>query len=521
MNYYVRIIFLSLFIFNFDIINSQSQSKLVVTDNIKTSKSASNTISRKPPISKPEIETKKGDGTTEYNKGLSIGYDDCKKARYLFDIAAKKGKVKAMYKLAEYYGSICSATGDYVDKEKCFYWFRKAIEKGSKEAMYDFGVILFDEGIKKEGLKYIEKSADLGYEYAIDYLVNYLEEERKKEDQIREKKEELKSRIQAAKNNNEPKYVEKTYDDGSKYKGYTLYGIRNGHGSYTWADGAKFEGEFKDGIINGHGTYTRANGDKYAGDFKEGIINGHGTYTYAGGAKFEGEFKDGTFNGHGTYIAGKNSEISNCPRCKKHEGNYKDGKKNGKGKCYDKNDKLIYEGRFENDIPTDKYPSYGFDSDGDGVIDTEDLCVDVYGKKEFNGCQYQKIDIRGLKLQFTSNGLARLKFPNQILQLKWGFVNKSGDVVIPFEFEKVDDFIYDKAKVTKNNYTYYIDFYGNCIQDCQGIDSDTDGIIDIEDECPFVEGEYRYKGCPDSDGDGIGDSKDRCPFEFGTKQGCP
>lgn len=56
-----------------------------------------------------------------------------------------------------------------------------------------------------------------------------------------------------------------------------------------------------------------------------------------------------------------------------------------------------------------------------------------------------------------------------------------------------------------------------------GIDSDNYGILDTEDECPYVGGKQEYFGCPDSDGDGIGDSKDQCPNEAGeiNNNGCP
>ena len=33
------------------------------------------------------------------------------------------------------------------------------------------------------------------------------------------------------------------------------------------------------------------------------------------------------------------------------------GSKNGLGKCYNSKGKLIYEGNFENDKPTQKYPN--------------------------------------------------------------------------------------------------------------------------------------------------------------------
>lgn len=54
-------------------------------------------------------------------------------------------------------------------------------------------------------------------------------------------------------------------------------------------------------------------------------------------------------------------------------------------------------------------------------------------------------------------------------------------------------------------------------------DSDGDGILDEEDECPSIPGPVTTKGCPDSDGDGIPDHLDDCPYTFGPPQfrGCP
>ncbi len=54
-------------------------------------------------------------------------------------------------------------------------------------------------------------------------------------------------------------------------------------------------------------------------------------------------------------------------------------------------------------------------------------------------------------------------------------------------------------------------------------DTDQDGIIDDEDECPQLFGLKELNGCPDSDGDGIKDLSDDCPLIYGTQlhNGCP
>ncbi|HVI93592.1 MAG TPA: thrombospondin type 3 repeat-containing protein [Anaeromyxobacter sp.] len=55
------------------------------------------------------------------------------------------------------------------------------------------------------------------------------------------------------------------------------------------------------------------------------------------------------------------------------------------------------------------------------------------------------------------------------------------------------------------------------------MDSDGDGVPDLEDRCPNTPGKPELQGCPDTDGDGIPDIDDACPTVPGPKetQGCP
>ncbi|MBX2891662.1 MAG: OmpA family protein [Saprospiraceae bacterium] len=54
-------------------------------------------------------------------------------------------------------------------------------------------------------------------------------------------------------------------------------------------------------------------------------------------------------------------------------------------------------------------------------------------------------------------------------------------------------------------------------------DSDKDGVLDTDDDCPTVPGLRSLRGCPDRDGDGIADGNDKCPDEPGLAEfaGCP
>ncbi|MGY3792376.1 OmpA family protein [uncultured Aquimarina sp.] len=110
----------------------------------------------------------------------------------------------------------------------------------------------------------------------------------------------------------------------------------------------------------------------------------------------------------------------------------------------------------------------GKDTDGDGVFDKDDECIDVPGLAEFNGCP----DTDG-------DGITDAK-------------DDCPDVAGTAEFN-------------------------GCA------DTDGDGIPDPKDECPTVAGLANLNGCPDADGDGITDSKDGCPNEAGpaANNGCP
>ncbi|HHH50138.1 MAG TPA: OmpA family protein [Saprospiraceae bacterium] len=55
------------------------------------------------------------------------------------------------------------------------------------------------------------------------------------------------------------------------------------------------------------------------------------------------------------------------------------------------------------------------------------------------------------------------------------------------------------------------------------LDSDNDGVADIDDKCPTEKGSVAFNGCPDTDNDGIADNEDKCPKMAGslTLGGCP
>jgi len=112
------------------------------------------------------------------------------------------------------------------------------------------------------------------------------------------------------------------------------------------------------------------------------------------------------------------------------------------------------------------------DTDGDGVLDKEDVCPNIPGLLQFNGC----------------NDTDR-------------------------------DGVWDNKDACPH-------LYGDpSNQGCplSRRDSDKDGIIDDVDNCPYLKGSPEMGGCPDSDNDGVSDMMDKCPFLKGAKDnnGCP
>ena len=121
---------------------------------------------------------------------------------------------------------------------------------------------------------------------------------------------------------------------------------------------------------------------------------------------------------------------------------------------------------------------------------------------------------------------------NEVIKDKMGWVEVSGsytsiggeEYITIGLFNKVDKYITLSdvpENINKKRAYYYID--GITFSVLNEPDSDKDGIIDKEDNCPKVAGILALKGCPDSDGDGIIDSEDDCPNVKGlaTLKGCP
>jgi outer membrane protein OmpA-like peptidoglycan-associated protein len=144
-----------------------------------------------------------------------------------------------------------------------------------------------------------------------------------------------------------------------------------------------------------------------------------------------------------------------------------------------------------------KFVFGGKDTDGDGIFDDKDMCPEVHGLAEFNGCP-----------DSDSDGIPDLE-------------DECPEVSGLAEFngcpDSDNDGIQDKEDECPNE-AGSKDFNG-----CP--DQDSDGVPDHIDECPSQLGPIENKGCPwkDTDGDSVLDKDDKCPDAAGTVQnkGCP
>lgn len=166
------------------------------------------------------------------------------------------------------------------------------------------------------------------------------------------------------------------------------------------------------------------------------------------------------------------------------------------------------------------------DSDGDGVADNLDLCPDMVGLKDLNGCP-----------DSDGDGVADYQDECPLiagLKAFEGCPDSDGDGI-----KDADDECPEIAGLAENNGCPEPDQDNDGIPDrtdkcpdmagpadnggCPQLDRDKDGVPDAQDACPDQMGTVKTNGCPDSDGDGIRDSEDKCPRTFGPAvyNGCP
>ncbi len=139
----------------------------------------------------------------------------------------------------------------------------------------------------------------------------------------------------------------------------------------------------------------------------------------------------------------------------------------------------------------------GKDTDKDGVKDKEDLCPEVPGLEQFNGCP----DSDGDGIQDSEDACPDAAGPASLK----GCPDTDGD-----GFADKEDMCPGEAGLEQFN-------------GCP--DTDGDGVMDPKDDCPEVAGAVDNHGCPyaDTDNDGVVDKDDRCPNVVGVAEnyGCP
>lgn len=141
------------------------------------------------------------------------------------------------------------------------------------------------------------------------------------------------------------------------------------------------------------------------------------------------------------------------------------------------------------------------DTDGDGVIDDQDQCIDAPGLAQNIGCPLD-----------TDQDKDGVKDADDVCPSKPGTLENNG---CPLDLD--GDGIVDKDDTCPNK-------EGTVENNGCPMDSDSDGIADAEDKCPTLAGTVENNGCPlDSDDDGIADTEDKCPNKNGIadNDGCP
>ena len=99
---------------------------------------------------------------------------------------------------------------------------------------------------------------------------------------------------------------------------------------------------------------------KFKGQFLKGKRNGMGIFSFKNGSFYVGDFYHNDFSGFGMMI-NADVHVKNSNDCFAYVGNWKGNKKTGFGRCYNSMGELIYQGQFENDMPTGKYPMDGIE----------------------------------------------------------------------------------------------------------------------------------------------------------------
>ena len=142
----------------------------------------------------------------------------------------------------------------------------------------------------------------------------------------------------------------------TKYEGEFKDNKPNGKGKFIYPNGTIYEGEVVDGKRHGKGKtleehqitvrnkYNELKTDKiriiYEGDFMSDTITGKGKMSFSNGVTYIGEVVDGKRHGKGEFIQADGT---------RYEGEFQNDKAHGEGTLYGVNNKILYQGKWEND----------------------------------------------------------------------------------------------------------------------------------------------------------------------------
>ncbi len=168
------------------------------------------------------------------------------------------------------------------------------------------------------------------------------------------------------------------------------------------------------------------------------------------------------------------------------------------------------------------------DTDGDGMTDGTDHCPTVSGELASFGCpakvawENKDNDLDGIR-----NGI------DSCTETKGVAANNGCAAVAAVAAPVVVEEIVAEETITiepvDTDGDGIIDDNDECPTEagingnaCPIGDTDNDGVLDDADECPDTMGSALSNGCPaDTDGDGFNDMNDNCPSIAGTEEGCP
>jgi hypothetical protein len=80
------------------------------------------------------------------------------------------------------------------------------------------------------------------------------------------------------------------YEDGNRYEGELVSGLREGFGTYYFSSGSKYDGNWKYNLFEGEGAMIYFNENKYEGNWAEGQKHGYGVMTSKNGNLYKGQW---------------------------------------------------------------------------------------------------------------------------------------------------------------------------------------------------------------------------------------